>query len=232
VASEQPYQPPKGPRKILKWVCKEELLEEIEGDLFEYYQELRARQSKRAAGLNYWFHAFNFLRPFALKKVGQHSNHLIMYSSYFKFATRSMWRHKASTLFNLIGLLLAFTVCGLIFLHVQQELSFDKFHDRSADIYRLAWMNDNPQTRTPHPMAQAMVADIPEVEVAVSLSPIYGPGLTKVTIPITLEKSNITFEEPDGFFADSTFFDVFTVKFIEGNPATALEVVNGVVLSK
>jgi putative ABC transport system permease protein len=232
VESKQPYQPPKWPERLLRLVCKDDLLEEIEGDLFEHYQALRTRHSKLVSSLVYWFHAFNFLRPFALKKVGQHSNHLIMYSSYFKFATRSMWRHKASTAFNLVGLVLAFTVCGLIYLHVKQELSFDKFHERSADIYRVAWMNDNPQTRTPHPMAQAMVSDIPEVESAVSLTPIYGPGLTKVTIPITLEKSNITFEEPNGFFADSAFFDVFDVKFIEGNPATALEVVNGVVLSK
>lgn len=230
--SEPIYQPPKWPEKLIRLVCKDELLEEIEGDLFEHYQDLRARHSKLAASFGYWFHSFHFLRPFALKKVGQNSSRLIMYNSYFKFAIRGLWRQKASTAFNLIGLVLAFTVCGLIYLHVKQELSFDKFHERSEDIYRVAWMNENPQTRTPHPMAQAMVADIPEVEAAVSLSPIYGPGLTKVTIPITLEKSKITFEEPDGFFADSTFFDVFDVKFIEGNPETALGVVNGIVLSK
>ena len=232
MASDPLYHPPKWPEKLIRLVCKDELLEEIEGDLFEHYQELRSERSKFRAGIGYWFHSFHFLRPFALKKVGQNSSRLIMYNSYFKFAIRGMWRQKASTAFNLIGLILAFTVCGLIYLHVNQELSFDKFHERSEDIYRVAWMNENPQTRTPHPMAQAMVADIPEVEAAVSLSPIYGPGLTKVTIPITLEKSKITFEEPDGFFADSTFFDVFDVKFIEGNPETALGVVNGIVLSK
>ena len=232
MASEKLYQPPKGPERLLRLVCKDELLEEIEGDLFEHYQELRTRNSRLVAAFSYWFHAFHFLRPFALKKIGQHSTHFIMYKSYFKFAIRGMWRQKASTAFNLIGLVLAFTVCGLIYLHVNRELSYDKFHERSEDIYRVAWMNKNPQTRTPHPMAQAMVADIPEVEAAVTLSPIYGPGLTKVTIPITLEKSNITIEEPDGFFADSTFFDVFDVKFIEGNPETALQTVNGVVLSQ
>lgn len=232
MASEKLYQPPKWPERLLRIVCKDDLLEEIEGDLFEHYQDLRTRNSRLAAAFSYWFHAFNFLRPFALKKIGQNSTQLIMYKSYFKFAIRGMWRQKASTAFNLIGLVLAFTVCGLIYLHINQELSYDKFHERAEDIYRVAWMNENPQTRTPHPIAQAMVADIPEVETAVTLSPIYGPGLTKVTIPITLEKSNITFEEPDGFFADSTFFDVFDVKFIEGNPETALQTVNGVVLSQ
>ena len=232
MSPSQNHKPPRLPNKIIKWFCKEELLEEIEGDLFEHYQVLREDYPKWKSGTLYWFHTFHFMRPFALKKFGQNSNLLIMYRSYFKFAIRGMWRQKASTAFNLLGLVLAFTVCGLIYLHLNQEMSFDKFHERSEDIYRVAWMNKNPQTRTPHPMAQAMVADIPEVEAAVSLSPIYGPGLTKVTIPITLEKSNITFEEPNGFFADSTFFKVFDVQFIEGNPETALQGVNGVVISK
>ena len=232
MASNPLYQPPKWPEKILRLFCKGELLEEIEGDLWEYYQELRNEHSKTRASISYWFHVFHFLRPFALKRIGQNSNLFIMYRSYFKFALRGMWRQKSSTAFNLFGLVLAFTVCGLIYLHLNQEMSYDKFHDRSEDIYRVAWMNENPQTRTPHPMAQAMVSDIPEVESAVSLSPIYGPGLTKVTVPITLEKSYITFEEPNGFFADSTFFNVFKGEFIEGNPEEALQVVNGVVLSK
>ena len=232
MGSKQLHNTPKFTSRLLKWFIKDDLLEEIEGDLFEHYQCLRDDHSRIRANWAYRFHVLNFLRPFALKKFGQNSNHLIMYRSYFKFAVRSMWRQKANTAFNLLGLVLAFTVCGLIYLHVNQELSFDKFHERSEDIYRIAWMNENPQTRTPHPMAQAMVTDIPEVESAVSLTPIYGPGLTKVTIPITLEKSNITFEEPNGFFADSTFFEVFDVKFIEGNPDNALQTINGIVLTK
>ena len=232
MASKSLHKVPKLPSKILRWFCKGELLEEIEGDLFEHYQVLREDHSKWKSDFFYWFHCFHFLRPFALKKFGQNSNFIIMYRSYFKFALRGMWRQKAGTAFNLLGLILAFTVCGLIYLHVQQEVSYDNFHDRSEDIYRVAWMNENPQTRTPHPMAQAMVNDLPEVESAVSISPIYGPGLTKQTIKLTLEKENISFNEPDGFFVDSTFFDVFDFKFLEGNPETALNTSWGVILSK
>jgi len=155
-----------------------------------------------------------------------------MYKSYFKFAMRQMWRKKMSTAFNLIGLVLAFTVCGFIALHLQHELSYDSFHDESEDIYRVAWMNDNPQTRTPHPLAQSMVNDLPEVISAVSISPIYGPGLTKPVIKITLEEKNISFDEPDAFFADSTFFDVFSFKFLEGDKKTALTKSWGIVMTK
>ncbi len=224
--------PPKSADWVLHLFCKEDLLEEIEGDLFEHYQIERAEKPKWRANLAYWLHMANFLRPFAIKKFGQHSNFIIMYSSYFKFATRNMWRQKMNTSFNLIGLILAFTVTGFIYLHLQQELSYDSFHERSEDIYRVAWMGDNPQTRTPHPLAQAMVNDLPEVEAAVSLSPIYGAGLTRQAVKITLEKENISFLESNGFFVDSTFFDVFDFKFLEGNPETALKSPFGVLLSK
>lgn len=226
------YQPPGLPRKILGLVCKPDLLEEIEGDLWEHYQILCEERPQWKAKLGYWFHTFHFLRPFAIKGIGQHSNSIIMYKSYFKFAMRHMWRQKMHTGFNLIGLILAFVVCTFIFLHLRSELSYDNFHDHSEDIYRVAWMNENPQTRTPHPMAQAMATDFPEVQAAVSLSPIYGPGLTRQTIQITNEENNIALEEPDGFFADSTFFDVFSFEFLEGNAKTALKEPNGIVMAK
>lgn len=226
------YQPPKLADRLLQTVCKDSLLEEIEGDLFEHYQVERAEKPKWKANLAYWLHMLNFLRPFALKKLGQHSSIIIMYRSYFKFAIRNMWRQKMNTTFNLVGLILAFTVCGFIYLHLQQELSYDKFHERSEDIHRVAWMSENPQTRTPHPLAQAMVNDLPEIEAAVSISPIYGAGLTRQSVTLTLEKENISFAEPNGYFIDSTFFDVFSFKFLEGNPETALSSPFGVILSK
>lgn len=232
MAFKELYQPPRIADRLLHWFCKDSLIEEIEGDLFEHYQVERAEKIKWRANLAYWLHMLNFLRPFALKKLGQHSSIIIMYRSYFKFTIRNMWRQKMNTTFNLVGLVLAFTVCGLIYLHLQQELSYDKFHENSEDIHRIAWMSENPQTRTPHPLAQAMVKDLPEVEAAVSLSPIYGAGLTRQSVILTLEKENISFPEANGYFIDSTFFDVFSFKFLEGNPETALKSPFGVILSK
>lgn len=232
MASKKLYNPPKLADSLLRVLCKDSLLEEIKGDLFEHYQVERAEKTKWKANIAYWFHTLNFIRPFAIKKLGQHSSIIIMYRSYFKFAIRNMWRQKMNTTFNLTGLILAFTVCGFIYLHLQQELSYDKFHERSEDIHRVAWIGESPQTRTPHPLAQTMVNDLPEVEAAVSISPIYGAGLTKQSVTLTLEKENISFAEPDGYFVDSTFFDVFSFKFLEGNPETVLKNPFGVILSK
>jgi putative ABC transport system permease protein len=205
VAIKTPYSPPKTAVKLLSLICKKSLFEEIEGDLHEYYQAEREEKSKLRTDLNYWYHMLNFLRPFALKKFGQNSNSIIMYRSYLKFAWRGMLRQKLQTSFHLLGLIVAFSVCGFIYLHLKFERSFDSFFDNSEDIYRVAWMSDNPQTRTPHPLAQALVNDFPEVIDAVSLSPIYGPALTKTTVPLKNEKKNIGFNEPNGYFVDSTF---------------------------
>ncbi|WP_420388317.1 ABC transporter permease [Roseivirga sp.] len=226
------FNPPRSARLFLRWFCKDRLLEEIEGDLFEYYQMERENRSRWLADLHYWFHLFNFLRPFALKKIGQNSNTIIMYRSYFKFAWRGMMRHKLQTSFHILGLVLAFAVCGFIYLYTSFETSYDSFHDGADDIYRIAWMNENPQTRTPHPMAQSLANDFPEVEKAVSLSPIYGPGLTKTEILLTHDKSNVSHEVSDGFFADSTFFEVFSFKTIDGDPNKALRSEWAIVLSE
>jgi putative ABC transport system permease protein len=226
------FEPPKFGSRLLHWFCKGRLLEEIEGDLFEYYQAEREENPKWRANLHYWFHLFNFLRPFAVKKFGQNSNLIIMYRSYFKFAWRGMMRHKMQTSFHLLGLILAFTVCGFIYLHLKFETSYDSHFKNADDIYRIAWMNENPQTRTPHPMAQAMVSDFPEVVEAVSLSPIYGPGLTKASVLLTHRQNNIEHEVNDGFFADSTFFDVFSFKTIQGDAKEALKTSWAIVLSE
>ena len=226
------YEPPKLAVKLLSLVCKNNLFEEIEGDLYEYYQGQREEKSKRVANLYYWFHMLNFLRPFAIKKLGQNSNTIIMYRSYFKFTWRGMLRQKLQTSFHLLGLIVAFCVCGFIYSHIKYESSYDSFLDNADDIYRVAWMSENPQTRTPHPMAQALVNDFPEVIDAVSISPIYGSGLTKATVLLKNEKENITFDEPNGYFVDSTFFDVFSFKSIHGSVKKALQTTWGIILTK
>jgi putative ABC transport system permease protein len=232
VANKPPYQPPKVAVKLLSFLCKRALFEEVEGDLYEYYQAERADRSKFSANLSYWYHMLHFIRPFALKKFGQNSNTIIMYRHYFKFAWRGMLRQKTQSAFHLLGLVVAFTICGLVYLHLKFESTYDSFFEEADNIYRIAWMSDNPQTRTPHPMAQALVRDFPEVKDAVSISPIYGPGLTKTTVPLKNEKRNISFNEKNGYFVDSTFFDVFSFKVIAGNANAALRKPYGIILSE
>src|SRR5690606_24802235 len=114
----------------------------------------------------------------------------------------------------------------------ERELSYDRFHYKAENLYRLTWEDNNPQTRTPHPMAQALKNDFPEIESAVSLSPLYGAGLTRETHSFHNPKDNVSYDEKNILAVDTTFFDVFSFELVKGNPKTALKQVNGVLLSE
>ncbi|MEO9966033.1 MAG: ABC transporter permease [Reichenbachiella sp.] len=140
-----------------------------------------------------------------------------MVVNFFKTFIRTLSRNKVFTLINLLGLTVGFACSMLIYLYIQDELSFDRAIPNNENIYRISWIGDPPQTRTPHPMAQAMKRDFSEVVESVSLSPWYGAGLIKQDISVENPVTNIAFEEPNFFFADSTFFKVFQMKIIAGD---------------
>lgn len=156
----------------------------------------------------------------------------IMLTGFFKIYYRNLLRNKAFSFINMFGLVLGFTSTLLVWVYLQFELSYDQFHADAENIYRVAILDDSPQTRTPHPLAQAMVSEFSQVEAAVSLSPIYGPGLTLQDIFVRDPQSDEWIKQAGGFYADSTFFDVFDFKLIIGNPKEALSGVGHVVISE
>jgi len=144
-------------------------------------------------------------------------NSHIMLSNFFKIFFRNLSRNGLFSFLNVLGLTIGFSCSILIYLYIQDELSYDQEIPDYKDIYRITWQNDNPQTRTPHPMAQAIASDFPEVEAATSMEPWYGPGLSLDPIRVKNLSTNTSFEELGIFFADSTFLDVFQLKVLEGD---------------
>lgn len=146
-------------------------------------------------------------------------NHLIiMVFNFFKVFIRTARKNLVFTFINLFGLTIGFTACILIYFFIADELSYDKELPEYKQLFRIAWQSDNPQTRTPHPMAQAMVRDLPEVIAATTISPWYGSSLNKQTIRVKKVKENKIFEEPDFYFVDSTFLDIFQLQVVAGDP--------------
>jgi putative ABC transport system permease protein len=140
-----------------------------------------------------------------------------MIQNFFTSFIRNIQRNKLFTAINLFGLTIAFLCSLFIYLFLDHELSYDKDVADYENIYRLTWITENPQTRTPHPMAQAMVRDLPEVAQAVSISPWYDAGLNREKILVENQAKEVKFEERDFFFADSTFFEVFGIEVLEGD---------------
>lgn len=155
-----------------------------------------------------------------------------MLTNYIQIALRNILKSKVHTFINVFGLALGIACVFLIVLYVQFELSYDRFHEKPENLYRVTWEDNNPQTRTPHPMAQALKADFPEVQSAVSITPLFAAGLTKETHSFRHPKSDARYDEKNILAVDTTFFDVFSFPLLKGDPATALTQVNGILLSE
>ncbi|HMJ68787.1 MAG TPA: ABC transporter permease [Cyclobacteriaceae bacterium] len=155
-----------------------------------------------------------------------------MLSNYFRIAFRNFFKSKVHTTINLLGLTAGMVSIFLITLYLKQELSYDKFHENAENIYRIDWYNQNPQTRTPHPMAQAMAEDFPEVVSAVSLTPLWGEGLTRETHSFRNLERDQRYDEQNILAVDTSFFNVFDFPVVKGNPKAALRNLRGVLISE
>ncbi|SEL53857.1 ABC transporter permease [Parapedobacter koreensis] len=155
-----------------------------------------------------------------------------MFRNYLTIAFRGLVKNKLHTAINVSGLALGIACVFLIAMYVAYERGYDRYYDHYENLYRITWENENPQTRTPHPMAQAVVRDFPEVESAVSLSPLWGAGLTKRTFSVRNLEKNIKFDETSLLAVDTTFFDVFRFPVVRGDAKRALMHVNGLLISE
>ncbi|NRB52008.1 MAG: ABC transporter permease [Saprospiraceae bacterium] len=226
------HHPPKWADHFLAWFCRDELLEEIKGDLHEFYVQELSDQKLWKAKLYYWYHVLHFLRPFAIKSRRQHSNTLTMYRNYFKFAWRHALKHKGNTILHVLSLGLGIACSIFIFIYLKGELSYDRFHEEADRIHRVAIdLVDSEQRRipdatTPPALAPSLVKDFPEVASAVRLFPNWG---NKFLLGASPEKK---FHEEDFIRTDPGFFDVFTFPALHGDPARALEERGQIILTR
>ncbi len=141
-----------------------------------------------------------------------------MFKNYFKVAIRNLWKNKGFSTLNIVGLATGLAVCLLIVLYVVDELSYDKYNVNANRVYRLQadiYFN-NTQANfavAPDPLAPALVKDYPQIQQMVRLN---------YQGDILVKKNNQNVQDHHAVFADSTFFKMFTIPMINGNPATAL----------
>jgi len=151
-----------------------------------------------------------------------------MLKNYIKIAFVNLKKHKTISFINLIGLAIGMASCILIAAYVFRELSYDKFHEKADRIYRLrselkisGEYLDIPKSSPP--MAEYLVQNYPEVIGAVRFRRIG-------RVPVRCE-DNLDYEDHI-FFADSSVFDIFTFPLVKGDPRTALNATNSVVISE
>jgi putative ABC transport system permease protein len=133
-----------------------------------------------------------------------------MLYNYFTIAFRNLRRQKVFSIINILGLSVSLSVCVLIVLFVQDELSYDKFHSQ-ADRIVLFQQNDSYSGSGGGfaPLLKKEIAQAEEVSRLVKVKPL-----------ISLEKES--YYEPEFYFADENLFKVFDFTVIEGNAKEAL----------
>jgi putative ABC transport system permease protein len=151
-----------------------------------------------------------------------------MLKNYMKIALRNLLKYKAYSFINIMGLAIGVASCILILLFVQDELSYDRFHEKADRIYRVALLGSlgNNQFNgavTAPPLGEALVRNYPEVESATRIRN-YG-------FPV-IRYGDKVFSEERFFWADSTFFEVFSFEFIKGDKYSALKEINTVVITE
>ncbi|MEM8894349.1 MAG: permease prefix domain 2-containing transporter, partial [Bacteroidota bacterium] len=137
----QQHKPPQLAERLISWLLKEELAEEVLGDMEEKYYQIGEAKSWSHARRNYWYQVLHYLRPFAIRFFrSNNSIQIAMLKNYIKIALRNARKNAAYSGLNIFGLTLGFTACMLIFLWVHHESSVDRFHDNGENIYRV-WRN-------------------------------------------------------------------------------------------
>lgn len=152
-----------------------------------------------------------------------------MIKNYFKIAFRSLLKSKGTSIINVLGLSIGMACCIIIFLFVQNELSYDRFHSKSDNIFRVLTIDEALGVSsslvgiTLPALGEAMENQFPEV-------------VNKVRM-LTQGRQLVNYEQ-QGFYtehfvyAEPSLFDVFDFKLIDGDTEAALSAPNTVVFTE
>jgi len=151
-----------------------------------------------------------------------------MFKNLLKISLRNLYKDKTYSAINIFGLTIGITCSLFLLLYILDELSFDRYHKNADNIYRIISNIKEPDnaftwTSTQIPLADELDDNYPEVENAVRF---IGQGRTLYKI------GDKQFPEERFFLTDSTVFDMFSYKFIAGDPSTALDNSFSIVLTE
>ncbi|MEO8721779.1 MAG: ABC transporter permease [Ginsengibacter sp.] len=155
-----------------------------------------------------------------------------MFKNYFKTAFRNLKRNKSYALINTLGLAVGVGACFLIFLVVQFESSFDNFHPKKDNIYRVGSVFNNADGISYNggvgfPVANALRIDFPQIKGIASIDK-EGGQITVEGQTRNLKK----LQEENFYYAEPQFFSMFNFGWLAGDPKTSLNNPNNAVLTQ
>jgi putative ABC transport system permease protein len=239
--NEKVPQPPKWAVRFLAWYCRPELLEDLQGDLNEYFHRNLRERGTSAARLIYIIDVIKFMRSYIIRKPSlRHPlNGKVTMKKQLLFALRRLSRHKLTTGINILGLTLGVLSCMVIYLYVSFECSYDKFHAGPDRIYRIvgARTNSNGTQGIGASMTAPLGADLRRETSGFSAVTSLYTDDTRVLVPMAGKPARVIPTISDGerehiTFADSDYLKIFHYQWLAGSPATALQKPFSVVLTE
>lgn len=225
----QQHGPPEVFHRFFRWFCHPGLLNYIEGDLLELYNERLKISGKRTANIKFITDVLLLFRPGIIRPANgiQSVNNYAMFKSYFKIGWRNLLKNKGYSLINIGGLATGMAVAILIGLWVYDEVSYDK---NFTNYHRIARVMQNQvfdgQVQTW--FSQAM-------QLGPELRNTYGNNFEHVVICTFPEDHKLAFEEKSvaksGCFMEPGIAEMLTLKMVSGTHA-GLKDQNSILLSQ
>ena len=211
--------PPKWMYSILRYVAEDRDRESLVGDFEEVYRDRSMTRGVLSALSWYFFHLLRLIYVSCRTSIVWS---VVMFSNYFKVAFRNLKKHAFYSFINIIGLAVGMACCILICLWVQDELSFDRFHENSDRLYRLVNHRDGAWTSsTAFSLGRVLKNDFPEIEMNSRFS---------------TRNHLVRFEDrifyQDVAFVDENFLSMFTFPLTKGDPETALSALSSMVITE
>ncbi len=213
--------PPRVCRRIFRFFIPEYDWHCFSNGIDEVYQGLLQSRGKWAADIWYWVQLGKSLPSFISTTLGGTMS--------IKTGLRNIRRHKGYSALNIMGLTVGLAVCTLIFLWVQEELSYDRFHVNADRIFRLIefeYLSNGEElafSQQCPELAAVLKSDFPEIEESTRFETM-GDRLIRF--------GERQFYENDFAFADPQFLTMFTFPLKEGDPKTVLADPSSMVISE
>lgn len=207
---------PKWIDRFIKWYCHPMYIQEITGDMQEMYEKWKHESSSLLAILKYAWNAVLFMRIYNSRfNVNfQELNHLTMIQHAIKLSLRNIRKNKVYSLGNILGLAIGICVSLVIYLHVRQELSYEKAYAKHDRIFRIS--SHSEWAKSPPSMAEELNSFFPNVEKTCRFSG-YRSGA------VIVGNEDKRFISSEVYLTDHSVVDVFDLQFVHGSSFEVLE---------
>ncbi len=223
--NQKNIKPPWLPSRLLSLIVNKDENYSVIGDFDEEFFERAEEYGTVKARLWYWGQMF---RSFPLIFKDSTIWGAAMLGNYIKIAYRNLLKSKGFSFINITGLALGMALSIMIYSYIENEISYDKFHENADRIYRARMHaklaeSEFDLANSPAVLAETLVREFPEVE---------GTFRISHDMELFFRHGKEIIKETKFFYADSNMASIFTLNLLQGDPATALTQPNCVIITR